>query len=105
MLQVEAYSAIGGRSKNEDNITGWHKGDNMCVLVADGLGGHGDGDLASKEAINVIRTVWDGEISPAAWEHLLELSHKRIRQIQTSRAQMKTTIPNFIYTHSPSIFP
>jgi hypothetical protein len=92
MLQVEAYSAIGGRSKNEDNITGWHKGDNMCFLVADGLGGHGDGDLASKEAINVIRTVWDGEISPAAWEHLLELSHKRIRQIQTSRAQMKTTI-------------
>ena len=51
MLQVEAYSAIGGRSKNEDNITGWHKGDNMCFLVADGLGGHGDGDLASKEAI------------------------------------------------------
>lgn len=92
MLQVEAYSAIGGRSKNEDNITGWHKGDNMCFLVADGLGGHGDGDLASKEAINVIRTAWDGEISPAAWEHLLELSHKRIRQIQTSRAQMKTTI-------------
>ena len=64
----------------------------MCFLVADGLGGHGDGDLASKEAINVIRTAWDGEISPAAWEHLLELSHKRIRQIQTSRAQMKTTI-------------
>ena len=38
MLQVEAYSSIGGRSKNEDCVTGTHMGKRMCFLVADGLG-------------------------------------------------------------------
>lgn len=92
MLQVEAYSAIGGRSKNEDSVTGMHKGDHMCFLVADGLGGHGDGDLASKAAVDTIREAWDGTISAAEWERLLELAHARIQQMQTPQKQMKTTL-------------
>lgn len=92
MLQVEAYSAIGGRSKNEDSVTGMHKGDRMCFLVADGLGGHGDGDLASQTAVNTIRAAWDGTISPAEWERLLALAHTRIQQLQTPQKQMKTTL-------------
>ena len=63
MLQVEAYSSIGGRSKNEDSVTGMHKGDLMCFLVADGLGGHGDGDLASQMAVDTIRAAWDGTVA------------------------------------------
>ena len=92
MLQVEAYSAIGGRSKNEDSVTGLHAGSSMCFLVADGLGGHGDGDLASKAAIDTVHAAWNGEISASEWERLLALAHARIQQMQTPQRQMKTTL-------------
>lgn len=92
MLQVEAYSSIGGRSKNEDCVTGTHMGKRMCFLVADGLGGHGDGDIASRAAIDTVCGAWNGTISAAEWQRLLELAHAQIQRLQTPQKQMKTTL-------------
>lgn len=92
MMQIDVYSDQGGREKNEDSMGGWHIGDKACFLVADGLGGHGDGDIASKTAVDTIKRWWDGDVSPVAWKELLELAHKAVQQQQTPAKQMKTTL-------------
>lgn len=91
-LSCEAYSDQGGREKNEDSMHGFHVGDNVCFIVADGLGGHGDGDVASKAAVDTIKRWWDGSVSHEAWRELLELAHKEIQRLQTPAKQMKTTL-------------
>ena len=44
-LQTAYYTHIGGRSCNEDSVRLYqHPRGSLCVVVADGLGGHGGGD-------------------------------------------------------------
>ena len=104
MLQVGAYSEIGGRSKNEDCISGWHKGNKMCFLVADGLGGHGDGDLASRTAVDAIKTEWDGDVSAAAWQPLVTRAHESVQRLQTPSKQMKTTLVGLMMDEKQAVW-
>lgn len=104
MLQVGAYSETGGRNVNEDNITGLHKGKNLCFLVADGLGGHGNGDLASQTAIDTIEKEWNGEISPEEWQRLLNSAHSSIQRLQTPTKQMKTTIVGLMMNETSAVW-
>lgn len=92
MTQVDAYSEKGGRNINEDSFHGWHKGDAMCFVVADGLGGHGHGDVASQTAVEVMESLWDGEVEPASWEILIRAAHNAVRRKQNDEMQMKTTV-------------
>ncbi|MCL2388071.1 MAG: protein phosphatase 2C domain-containing protein [Defluviitaleaceae bacterium] len=49
-----ADSRIGNRERNEDSILAISRAENrFCFVVADGLGGHGLGDLASKTLTEV----------------------------------------------------
>ena len=55
MIRTASYSDIGGRERNEDHckqILGGSKG--ICMVLADGLGGHGNGELASEMACRTI---------------------------------------------------
>ena len=48
MLQIAVYSDPGGRKENEDSVRFLRQGqDSLCLIVADGLGGHGGGKTAS----------------------------------------------------------
>ena len=52
MLQTALYTDIGGRSCNEDCVrrcTG--NGESLCLVLADGLGGHGGGSYASDAVV------------------------------------------------------
>ena len=50
------YSQPGGRSANEDSVTVLRYGKCLLALAADGLGGMGNGDVASKDAaVNLAR--------------------------------------------------
>ena len=59
-LQIELaiQSRRGGRNYNEDACGHWHSDTHLCCVVADGAGGHGGGDKASKLAVEHIITTY-----------------------------------------------
>jgi len=50
-LEVALLSDRGGRKYNEDACGHWHSREHLCCVLADGAGGHGGGDIASKLAV------------------------------------------------------
>lgn len=60
-------------------------------MLADGLGGHGGGEIASREAVKVILEGWHGSATPALLCELAQTAHRRILSLQTPVCKMKTT--------------
>jgi len=56
-LEVALLSEPGGRTVNEDACGHWHSERRLCCVLADGAGGHGGGDVASRLAV---RHILDG---------------------------------------------
>ena len=54
---IAKISSIGSREINEDSVYAKIDKENIIAIVADGLGGHGGGDLASSLAIREIRKI------------------------------------------------
>jgi serine/threonine protein phosphatase PrpC len=50
-IELSILSRQGGREYNEDACGHWHSDRHLCCVVADGAGGHGGGDIASKLAV------------------------------------------------------
>ena len=55
-IELAILSRPGGREYNEDACGHWHSERHLCCVVADGAGGHGGGDVASKLAVQHILT-------------------------------------------------
>jgi serine/threonine protein phosphatase PrpC len=53
-IELAILSRQGGRAYNEDACGHWHSEQHLCCVVADGAGGHGGGDIASKLAVRHI---------------------------------------------------
>lgn len=56
LIQITAArrSFVGGRTVNEDYADGYESEAGSCWVVADGLGGHGGGEVASRLAVETI---------------------------------------------------
>ena len=92
MIATASYTDTGGRPHNEDTVRlAWQKG-GLCLVVADGLGGHGGGGLASAAAAEVICGGWDGQVSEEALARLIQQAHQRVLALQTRACSMKTTV-------------
>ena len=53
-IELALLSRQGGRASNEDACGHWHSEQRLCCVVADGAGGHGGGDIASKLVVRHI---------------------------------------------------
>ncbi len=51
MVKFSMFSDRGSRGNNEDSIGMYQEGENYCFILADGLGGHGKGEVASQAAV------------------------------------------------------
>lgn len=93
MLDIASYTDIGGRPRNEDTVRHTVKGkDALCLVLADGLGGHGGGDQASAAAAESICRGWDGTADAEALKALVLEANRRVLAIQSPQCAMKTTV-------------
>ncbi len=89
------YTSPGGREINEDTglvrELGKHR---ILALVADGLGGHGGGELASRTVAEMIEEFSAKEKNASAevvasW---ISAANERVLSMQTAECEMKTTL-------------
>lgn len=69
------------RSKNEDSFYAFYKGDTLFAIVADGMGGHNAGEVASNEAIRAFEESVMNNQSASSAELLTEAIQYANRRI------------------------
>ena len=93
MLSTASYTDTGGRAVNEDSTRQVRLGeDRLCLVGADGLGGHGGGAQASAAAADAICREWRGEADPEDLRRLVRMGHEAVTAIQTPQCAMKSTV-------------
>ncbi len=86
----------GSREVNEDSVAVIVYETGTCFIAADGLGGHGKGDIASKKAVEAFQKIYLGQnacmkvqMSRAFMQAQMDILEEQKRT--KSSAQMKTT--------------
>lgn len=106
MIEYTSYTNKGCREINEDSCNIATYGDSYCFVVADGLGGHGGGDVASACATELVcelfeRTGYTEDFFKDAFESV----QKKIIAVQKEArtvSQMKTTLVILVITPKSS---
>ncbi len=96
-LDLALISERGGRPHNEDACGHWNSLQQLCCVVADGAGGHGGGEAASRLAVtHLLQSIADQPPATAAElsERLLDANRavREAREPGTEREQMYTTV-------------
>ena len=81
-------SEAGGRLVNQDFAA--HRG--WCWALADGLGGHGGGEHASRIAVEAVMATCDTQRSPRELVQMANAAVMRAQSEQPSLMQMRTTL-------------
>jgi len=92
MILTASYSNIGGRNCNEDTVKIVKNGaDRGCIVLADGLGGHGGGAQASSVVADTICSLWQNQAMPKL-EDMVQCAHREVLKLQSPRCSMKSTV-------------
>lgn len=97
MLSFDIISRTGERQYNEDYAGAKANGQACCFVLADGLGGHGGGDEASRTVSEYILQDFarNGEVSEAYIKKCFEGSQQALLAVQKKQGrtrEMKTTL-------------
>ena len=93
-IRVAAYTDRGTRTINEDCYRYTAKEERACFVVADGLGGHERGEVASQTAVDYV-TGHFAEMEKLTEEGILKLlkgADEAVRAGQKEKKEMRTTI-------------
>lgn len=91
-MDISYYTSPGGRQNNEDFVSLMENKDTILAVVADGLGGHDSGEIASQLATKtIISELSNKDLSIVALEQaIIEANKAVINDNQSSK--MKTTL-------------
>lgn len=96
IYDVYEYTNEGGRSYNEDSVTHDIYGNSGLFAVADGLGGHQYGEVASECVCYTLLEEWQragGETSAQWLEDTIELANQKVLELQKEKkADLKSTV-------------
>lgn len=99
-LDIASYSEIGNRPIQEDSIGIYHKGNSVCCVLCDGLGGHGMGDAASSLVVSSIGEQYlQTEQTKGFLENAFSTAQEKLMQAQVKQhatEKMKTTTTAFV---------
>ncbi|MCD7804656.1 MAG: protein phosphatase 2C domain-containing protein [Oscillospiraceae bacterium] len=104
MIRTASYTNIGGRNCNEDLVVVRVSGDGVIALVADGLGGHGGGDIASRKAVEIISDGWSGKADLDKLCADIQTANAEILKLQTPSCRMKSTITAVSYSDGKCVW-
>lgn len=91
---VASLSQVGGRACNEDIALLAQAGACTLAVVADGLGGHGGGDVASQTAAAVMEAVFADSpmLDIEAMDLAIQAANQAVLARQTPQQEMKSTL-------------
>ena len=99
VIDVYEYTNQGGRSYNEDAVGSIVRGESGLFVVADGLGGHAFGELASSCARDTLLSGYSpGTADPVQWfNRMISMANSNILQIQQEKGDvLKSTIVSLL---------
>lgn len=92
-ISMSYYTSIGKRTNNEDSLSAMEGKTGVLACVADGLGGHQNGEFASREAINTLnRLLMEEEIDEDSLEDAVLRADEAVRAIHGTAPGALTTI-------------
>lgn len=103
--EIEQNDHIGGREEQQDHVATFSAGNTHLLIVADGLGGHKGGRLASQIVIKLAEKTWDkyqqGKMvkKPKHFlQRICELAHQEIKELgkQARRSPRSTCVLLYI---------
>lgn len=97
MIKAAKYTNCGGRLYNEDYCSAGNKNGIFYAVMADGLGGHGGGERASKLAVETVEAYLENRagkkgITRQMLEECFVEANDNVLSIQTKDCEMKTTL-------------
>lgn len=92
-VQLSYYSSQGNREINEDSVSVLEFGNSVLAMVADGLGGHGSGDAASRCVVASMNSALQNvPVSEAALCSAIREANEKVRAMQRDGIKMQTTL-------------